>query len=76
MRVRLFGSRVDDHRKGGDIDLLIEGVERDLDPFLCKLRFLADLKSEIGEQRIDVVVRRRGDVRQVVKEARAGGVAL
>lgn len=56
VQVRLFGSRVDDNRKGGDIDLYIQGLQLDLQAQqLAKARFLARLKQSIGEQRIDVV---------------------
>ena len=52
----LFGSRVDDSRSGGDIDLYVTGfncsIERRLD---AKLRFLVKVKQEIGEQRIDLI---------------------
>ena len=55
-RVSLFGSRVDDHLRGGDIDLLIE-VYRVLDnrPAMAA-RFSARLQRRIGEQRIDVLI--------------------
>ena len=56
VQVLLFGSRVDDSRKGGDIDLYIQGLQLDLQAQqLAKARFLAKLKQAIGEQRIDVV---------------------
>jgi hypothetical protein len=55
-QVLLFGSRVDDSRKGGDIDLYIQGLQLDLQAQQqAKARFLAKLKQAIGEQRIDVV---------------------
>jgi predicted nucleotidyltransferase len=55
-RVSLFGSRVDDHARGGDIDLLIE-VEHVLDnrPAMAA-RFSARLQRRKGEQRIDVLI--------------------
>jgi predicted nucleotidyltransferase len=55
-RVSLFGSRVDDHQRGGDIDLLIE-VDHVLDnrPAMSA-RFSARLQRRIGEQRIDVLI--------------------
>jgi predicted nucleotidyltransferase len=55
-RVSLFGSRVDDHQRGGDIDLLIE-VDHVLDnrPAMAA-RFSAHLQRRIGEQRIDVLI--------------------
>lgn len=55
-KVRLFGSRVDDQRRGGDIDLYIEGVDLPLPSQLeTKVQFLVQLKRQIGDQRIDVV---------------------
>ena len=54
VKVHLFGSRVDDHKKGGDIDLLINaGLEKML--YSKKLSFLVDLKKQLGERKIDVV---------------------
>jgi uncharacterized protein len=53
--VFLFGSRTDDTVKGGDIDLLIrnkKGTELTVD---AKIHFLAELKRQIGDQKIDVV---------------------
>ncbi|MDQ7090353.1 MAG: nucleotidyltransferase domain-containing protein [Methylococcales bacterium] len=52
--VFLFGSRVDDHKKGGDIDLYIE-VDDKHDLFERKIKFLARLKRAIGDQKIDLV---------------------
>ena len=53
----LFGSRVDDNARGGDIDLFIEtSDEKDL--FVRKIKFLARIKRALGEQRIDVVFSR------------------
>ena len=54
-QVFLFGSRVDDDKKGGDIDLFISTNEMDLLTLEIKIQFLADLKSQIGDQKIDVV---------------------
>ncbi|CAK0754843.1 NTP_transf_2 domain-containing protein [Gammaproteobacteria bacterium] len=55
--VWLFGSRVDDTQRGGDIDLLIETDQTD--PRLvadAELHFLTKLNRRIGEQKIDVLV--------------------
>ena len=54
-KVRLFGSRVDDSQKGGDIDLLIEPEWKKFD-LEHKFTFLVSLKSEIGDQKIDLVL--------------------
>ena len=52
--VFLFGSRVDDKLKGGDIDLLIKADEDKMN-IRNKALFLVDLKKKIGNQKIDVV---------------------
>lgn len=55
--VRLFGSRTDDTRRGGDIDLLIDTPLTD--PALiaqAHLRFVAKLYTQLGEQKIDVLI--------------------
>jgi predicted nucleotidyltransferase len=56
VQVLLFGSRIDDNRKGSDIDLYIQGLQLDLQTQqFVKARFFAKLKQSIGEQRIDVM---------------------
>lgn len=51
----LFGSRTDDLKKGGDIDLLIKNDDETLLTIENKLHFLAELKTKIGDQHIDTV---------------------
>ncbi|MCX7107416.1 MAG: nucleotidyltransferase domain-containing protein [Methylococcales bacterium] len=53
VQVFLFGSRVDDSKKGGDLDLYIK-TEAGND-FSNKIKFLVALEQQIGEQKIDVV---------------------
>lgn len=55
-RVILFGSRVDNAARGGDIDLLIRTELRARDARAQKLSFLVQLKQRIGDRRIDVVI--------------------
>jgi predicted nucleotidyltransferase len=53
----LFGSRVDDSKRGGDIDLLIV-VETEAQLAAAQkleIRLLVLLKEKIGEQKIDLV---------------------
>lgn len=52
--IYLFGSRVDDSLRGGDIDLFIETDEKE-NLFARKVRFLSKLKQQIGDQKIDIV---------------------
>ncbi len=52
-RVILFGSRVDDSKKGGDIDLLV--LSHTLQ-FSDKLRLRSELFERLGEQKIDLVL--------------------
>jgi predicted nucleotidyltransferase len=55
VQVLLFGSRVDTDKKGGDIDLFIKNRDQSLLTLETKVYFLAELKSMIGDQKIDVV---------------------
>ena len=53
----LFGSRVDDNKRGGDIDLLIETKELELTTIVrAELAFLTKLQMKLGEQKIDVLI--------------------
>jgi predicted nucleotidyltransferase len=75
-RVLLFGSRTNDAKKGGDIDLFIVPSEK-CDLYMNKVHFLAAIKSEIGDQKIDVVVQNgEDDDRMIVETARREGIEL
>lgn len=52
-QIYLFGSRVDDTAKGGDIDLLVLSKSIDL---MAKLDILAQLHLKLGERKIDIAV--------------------
>lgn len=76
-RVWLFGSRADDSRRGGDIDLYVEYAPRVEDEFRRVLELDDTLQMQLGEQRIDIVVWAPGKARQPIHEvARASGVPL
>lgn len=76
-RVWLFGSRADDARRGGDIDLYVEYAPRVEDEFRRVLELDDELQMQLGEQRIDIVVWAPGKTRQAIHEvARASGVPL
>jgi len=56
--LRLFGSRVDDNARGGDIDLLLIVADDQLRESVAynKPDILAQIKTKIGEQKIDLVI--------------------
>ena len=55
--VWLFGSRVDDSKRGGDIDLLIETDQSDLNAIMrSEIAFLSKVQMKLGEQKIDVLL--------------------
>lgn len=53
--VYLFGSRVDDSARGGDIDLFIESKNNVT--LAHKLRLITLLQLSIGNQKIDIIVK-------------------
>lgn len=76
-RVLLFGSRVDDSLRGGDIDLLVE-VDYVLENRpAAAARFAARLQRQLGDRRIDVVlIDPRTRLQPIHNVARATGVGL
>jgi len=50
--VKLFGSRIDDNKKGGDIDLYVIAKNKS---FEKQRKFWALLQIELGEQKIDII---------------------
>lgn len=76
-KVWLFESRVDDSKRGGDIDLLIRPTEtRNLSLLASKIRLLSVLETKIGERKVDVVIGTSDDVRPIVRIAHETGVLL
>jgi len=76
-QVWLFGSRVDDRRRGGDIDLLVRPAQAAWAPDLKrKVRFLGKLERSLGERKIDLLIETAGDRRPIVRLARETGVRL
>ena len=72
--IYLFGSRVDRDKKGGDIDLYLVLKEHD-NLFEKKIKFLARVKRELGEQKIDVIFNQDKN-RLIEKEAIKWGIKL
>ncbi len=81
--VWLFGSRVDDDKKGGDIDLLVcpqphttlDASARE-QSFMQKIKMLAFLEQRLGERKVDVIVEQPQDTRPIVEVAHKTGIKL
>ena len=73
-KIFLFGSRVDDSKRGGDIDLFIE-IDDKSNLFEKKIKFLAKMKRFLGEQKIDLVFN-IDPTRLIEKEARKWAIQL
>jgi predicted nucleotidyltransferase len=74
-KIYLFGSRVDDNKKGGDIDLYLCPAKNFDDESERKLKFLLKLYEDLGEQKIDIVLRKDRN-RLIEQEAIRSGVLL
>lgn len=56
--VYLFGSRLDDNARGGDIDLLVLSQKINFDE---KISLRIDLKDRLGNHKIDLLVKKSID---------------
>ena len=74
----LFGSRVDDSKKGGDIDLYVETYLNDSEIIPAKMKFLSSLYNAFGEQKIDLVLHQmqKNIVYPIYEHARTTGAKL
>jgi len=76
-KVWLFGSRVDDNKRGGDIDLYVEVDTPISDRVLKTCRMEAEIQIALGEQKIDIVVFSPGQKQLQIHEiAKQTGVLL
>jgi len=73
--IYLFGSRIDESQKGGDIDLYIIPFKKIKNLREEKLKFLIKLDEYLGEQKIDVIISKDKD-RLIEQEALKKGVKL
>ena len=81
--VWLFGSRVDDSKRGGDIDLLVRPHVRTAadaaepqQAFMQKIKMLNLLERSLGERKIGLVVEQVQDTRPIVEVAHKKGIKL
>ena len=74
-KVYLFGSRVDDKKRGGDIDLYIEtGLKENI--VQRKIKMVGKLQEILGEQKIDIVINTFRSNKQIYQVAKNEGIAL
>ncbi len=71
-RVTLFGSRVNDQAKGGDVDLYVETPELAL---MKKIRCKVQLQDQL-DMPVDLIVKAYGDQSAIAKIAKQEGIAL
>ena len=74
-KIYLFGSRVDDSKRGGDIDLYLVPVKKHNDERDKKIKFLIKLDEYIGEQKIDAILAKDQN-RLIEQEALRYGIKL
>ena len=72
--VYLFGSRVDDSKRGGDIDILIIGAEDEDRSALREIRI--ELKDRLGDQKIDLLYEQQRAMTAFGKLAKLEGAQL
>lgn len=73
--IYLFGSRVDDSKRGGDIDLYLCPSKKFDDERIRRSNFLIKLDEYIGEQKIDAIMAKDKN-RLIEQEALRTGVVL
>ncbi len=74
-KIYLFGSRVDDNKRGGDIDLYLVPEIKFEDERKRKISFLIKLDEYLGEQKIDVIMA-KDTSRLIEQEALKYGIEL
>jgi predicted nucleotidyltransferase len=74
-KIYLFGSRVDENKRGGDIDLYLIPSQKFDNERDRKIKFLVKLDLYIGEQKIDVILA-KDTSRLIEQEALKYGVEL
>ena len=72
-KVYLFGSRVDDTKKGGDIDLLIISGKLELGD---KYKIDSKITHTLEDQKIDIIINNGVDTNYFIYDALRNGLKL
>ena len=78
-QVYVFGSRVDDSKRGGDVDLYVETELAGEELVQGKLRAMSDMQRSMGERKIDIITGsslQNDNALLIVQKARQSGIAL
>ncbi len=77
VKIWLFGSRADDQKRGGDIDLFLETPQNFAEAWKRKMIAVSLLQIQLGDQKIDLMVRSADDGdRPIYQIAKNTGVLL
>ena len=71
-QVTLFGSRVNEQQKGGDVDLYVETAQPDL---MKKIRCKVSLQDQL-DLPVDLIVKPHGDRSTIAMIAKLEGIRL
>lgn len=74
--VKLFGSRMHDTKRGGDIDLLVELQQPIAQPVMASARLEAKLMLALGLQKIDVIISAPNVAKTPIHDIAAKGIRL
>ncbi|MFP4393006.1 MAG: nucleotidyltransferase domain-containing protein [Desulfohalobiaceae bacterium] len=78
-RVYLFGSRVDDDKLGGDIDLYVETELQGEAALQARLRAISSIQLSLGERKIDLLTSSPDqfhELPEIFKLAKKDGICL
>jgi predicted nucleotidyltransferase len=73
--IRIFGSRADLNKKGGDIDIFIS-THKKLDILKLKIAFLRDFVLKHGDQKVDLIVQSGNVQKKIYEEAVNHGIRI
>ncbi|GAB57080.1 hypothetical protein [Rheinheimera nanhaiensis] len=74
--VKLFGSRMHDTKRGGDIDLLVELQQPIAQPVIASAKLEAKLMLALGLQKIDVIISAPNVAKTPIHDIAAKGIRL
>ena len=72
-KVYLFGSRVDDCKRGGDIDIIISS---DKIQYKEKLKIYSEIMKTLDEQKIDILIHKNKDNNQFISDSIGQSILL